>query len=82
MPRAKHLVFRLTDLHPGVTKDFFRAWPAGRIFSEQLRKEEFGFRRDVVGKLQVLFADISVELLIILPSERELATQQSEQKYS
>lgn len=36
----------------------------------------------MVRELQVLLANIGVELLIILPSERELAAQESEQKYS
>jgi len=50
-------------------------------FFEQFREEKFSFGRDMVRELQVLLANIGVELLI-LPSERELAAQESEQKYS
>ena len=75
MPWRKHLELRLTNLQPLVPQNILGAGASVRILPEQLRQEVFGFGGYMVGEFQVLLADIGIQLLIILPSEREFATK-------
>ena len=76
---AEHFHLLLSDLNPRVFKYLLRGDAAIRVLVEELLKEEASLWRDMLGELDLLLADVSVELLVILSSEGELATEKGKE---
>lgn len=77
---TQHFEFLVTDLDPGIFKDFFGRKSSVRVLLKNLVQKLLSGRRDMLWTHKFFSADVRVELFVILTFEWELTAQKSEQQ--
>lgn len=72
----KHFKFLLADVDPRIVKDIAGRRTLGWLLLENLEQEHFSLGRNMFWDLELLSANVRVELLVVLAFEGEPATKE------